>query len=109
MTKELSYQEAMEKLVKIADALTAPKEELSAEMSEIIAALQKKDSNNSVDDNYDDVWTMFDDIQEHAKNNGRAVINEDRPAELRLAWRCTKTDKTWSIKINNVKKSMSAE
>jgi hypothetical protein len=57
------------------------------------------------EDSWDDAKLMFEDIREHAKNNGRAVIEEDRPINLRLAWRCQNTEKTWSIRITNFKAS----
>jgi hypothetical protein len=106
MTKELTYEEALEKLTNIADSLDKKQDELSPEMSEIISALTKVHKNDISDDNWDDLFAMFDDIREHSKNNGRVVIEEDRPHQLRLAWRCTNTNKTWSIRIANVKKSL---
>jgi hypothetical protein len=104
MKKELTYVEALEKLTTIADSLDKKQDELSPEMAEIISTLTKIHKNDTVGDNWDDLFAMFDDIREHAKNNDRAVIEEDRPRQLRLAWRCTNTNKTWSIKIANVKK-----
>jgi hypothetical protein len=106
MTKEITYTEALEKLTAIADNLNKKQDELSPEMAEIISALTKVHKDDAVDDNWDDLFAMFDDIREHAKNNDRAVIEEDRPHQLRLAWRCTNTNKTWSIRITNVKKSL---
>lgn len=102
----LSYEEALNKLTQIADALDKDPNDLKPEMAEIISALTKKHGNDPADDNWDDVWEMFEDIREHAKNNGRTVVEEDRPTQLRLAWRCTNTNKTWSIRISNVKKSL---
>lgn len=104
MTKELSHNKALEKLRDIANVLDQDRNELSTEMAEIISALSKT-SPDTVDDNWDNVWEMMDDIKEHAKNNGRSVIEEDRPHELRLAWRCTNTNKTWSIRITNFRKT----
>ncbi len=106
MTKDLTYTEALEKLNIIEDNLDKKQDELSTEMAEIISALTKVHKNDTVDDNWDDFFTLFDNIREYAKNNNRAVIEEDRPHQLRLAWRCTNTNKTWSIKIANVKKSL---
>ena len=105
MTKELSYDEAIEKLTKIADSLNQKENELSPEMAEIVTALTKKHHKDPASDNWDDVWAMMDDIREHAKNNGRAVINEDRPHQLRFGWRCTNTNKTWSISLSHFKNS----
>ena len=53
------------------------------------------------EDNWDNLLDMINDIREHAKNNGRNIIEEDRPLSLRLAWRCQTTDKTWSISVEN--------
>lgn len=106
MTKEIDYQDAIQKLTQIADALDKDPKELTEDMAEIVSALTKKHGDVPSDDNWDNVWDMFEDIREHAKNNGRAVIEEDRPIQLRLAWRCTNTNKTWSIRITDFKKSI---
>lgn len=105
MTK-LNHEEALQKLVQIADALDKEPAELTSEMSDILSAISVKHGAAPVDDNWDDLWNMFEDIREHAKNNGRTVVGEDRPHQLRLAWRCTNTNKTWSIRIANFKKSL---
>ncbi len=60
---------------------------------------------NEVTD-WDDVIAMFEDICEHAKNNGRAVVNEDYPKELKLGWKCSNTNKVWKISIIKLKNSL---
>lgn len=105
MTKEIDFEDTMQKLTQIAAALDKDPKELTPEMVDIVSALTKKHGNDSADDSWDNVWDMFEDICEHAKNNGRAVISEDKPMQLRLGWRCTNTNKTWSIRITDFKKT----
>jgi len=56
------------------------------------------------------IWTdalaMFEDIREHAKNNGRAIIPADNPAKLRLGWCCSNTGKCWEIRIVDMRKAI---
>ena len=50
------------------------------------------------DDSWWDIDQMFQEIRWHAKDNGRSVVVEDRNVQPpRLAFRCTSTDKTWSV------------
>jgi len=105
MTKEITYDEALQKLVKFADALDKDQSELTPEMAEIITALTNVHKDDPVGDSWTDVWAMMEDIREHAKNNGRAIVNADMPMQLRLAWHCTNTNKSWSIRITDFKKS----
>lgn len=112
MTK-LSYNEALEKLVKIADSLDKKQDELSPEMANIITAIANKHSNDSVfdevDNNWDDLFAMLDDMKIHAFNNGGAIIQEDNPLQLKFGYRCTNTNKTWSIRIHNIKNSLNKD
>ena len=96
-------KEVMQKITEIADALDKNPKELTPEMSNVISILTAK---SAADDNWDDMSDMLADIRDHSKNNGSAIINEDRPMQLRLGWRCTNTNKNWSIRISNVKKSL---
>lgn len=101
--KNPNDKEVMQKLNEIADAFNKDPKELTPEMSNVISILTAKPA---ADDNWDDMLDMLADIREHAKNNGSAIINEDKPMQLRLGWRCTNTNKTWSIRIANFKKSL---
>lgn len=47
---------------------------------------------------------MLQDMKQHALNNGQAIEIADRPTELRWAWKCKNTGKTWSIRIGTLKK-----
>ena len=49
---------------------------------------------------------MIEDIRDYAKENGQRIINEDRPFEFRIGFRCAKTEKTWWINIENMKESL---
>lgn len=104
-SKELNYEEAIDKIMKIADALDKDKSELTDEMAEIVTALTKKHKDDASDDSWDDFVEMLDNIKKHA-SNGNTIVEEDRPHQLRLAFRCTNTNKTWSIKISDVNKSI---
>lgn len=57
-------------------------------------------------DNWDNIVLMIEDIREYAKNNGRRIVNEDRPLEFRVAFRCAKTGKTWSVLMENINTSL---
>lgn len=108
MNKELNYDEAIAKLIKIADALEKKEkdEAVSPEMFEIITALTKVHGNDPADDNWTDIYDMMEDMMEHAKNNGRALVSADRPTQLRLGWECKNTGKTWSIRITAFKNTL---
>jgi hypothetical protein len=103
-----TYEEVLQKLTEIADALDQDPTTLTSEMLQIISAISVKHGADPVDDSWDNVWDMFEDIREHAKNNERCIVNEDKPMQLRLGWRCTKTNKTWSIRISDFKKTAEA-
>jgi hypothetical protein len=55
-----------------------------------------------VDDNWDNILEMIDDIREYAKQNGRRIISEDRPLSFRVGFRCITTSKTWSVLMSNI-------
>lgn len=98
MTKEISYEDAVKTLQKYVDE-TIPKEEAF----DVISALAEFHKNDS-SDNWDDFDAMLKDMKQHALNNGQAIEMADRPAQLRWAWECKNTGKTWSIKIGTLKK-----
>jgi len=56
------------------------------------------------DDCYTDFGDLIVDLRAHALTHGGKIVPADRPWELRLGYICTGTDKTWSIKIADVKK-----
>ena len=102
MKKELTYNEATEILANAPDGSTL---DLDTSM-DVIEAMSKVHQNDQVDDNWDNLFAMLDDMKVYAANNGRAIIQEDKPFQLRLGYRCTNTNKTWSIKITNMKRSL---
>ena len=67
-----------------------------------------KDDNINIqhpNDSWDNYLDMLNDMKAHAKVNEGAIVQEDRPMELKLAYRCTNTNKTWSCKITNIRKT----
>ncbi len=52
---------------------------------------------------WDDFEAMIADMMEHAKNNGRAIIQHDFPMELRWGYKCQNTAKIWKISIAKIK------
>lgn len=71
------------------------------EAVDIINAAEKP-----ADDNWDNIMEMIDDIREHAKQNNRRIISEDRPLSFRIGFRCIKTGKTWSVLMSNIYNSL---
>lgn len=55
-------------------------------------------------DEWSDFGALIKDMKAYAIANGQAIVEEDRPAELKWAWRCTNTGKTWSIRIPAIKR-----
>jgi hypothetical protein len=106
MKKELTYDEALDELIETTDDLCVEPYEMAPE---IFSALSKVHGNDDADDNWEDFFFMLDDMRAHAAANGQAIVEEDRPLQLRLAFRCKNTQKTWSIRITNVKKSLKQE
>lgn len=105
MKKELTTQEALDKLVEIAAALDKNPSELASEMAKIVTTLAKKDDSDDSND-WDNVYDMLEDIKKHADANGGAIIQDDRPAQLKLGYRCTNTNKVWTIRISKLKHSV---
>ena len=103
MSKEYTYEEACNKLIEITDAMEQPEEG-----SAILAALIKVHKADKVSDNWDDFPSMLSDMKQHALANGQAIEIKDRPHQLRWAWECTNTGKTWSIKISSIRKYISS-
>ena len=99
MKTEISYDEALQKLDSYKDGETLSQED----SMDIISALSKVHANDKVDDNWDDFDAMIKDMQEHAKDHDQAIVMADRPTQLRLAWKCEHTGKTWSIKIGKLR------
>jgi len=99
MSKEYTYEEACNKLIEIADVLEQPEEG-----NAIMSALIGRHKNDVVNDGWEDFFAMVNDMKTHALANGQAIEIQDRPMQLRWGWRCTKTGKTWSIKISDLKK-----
>jgi len=98
MSKKYTYEEALRNVEKLS------KENWDEEESNaVLSALIDQHRNDNSDDNWDDFGEMMIDMKNHAQNNGRAIIEEDRPVQLRIAYRCTNTNKTWSIKINKLR------
>lgn len=58
------------------------------------------------DSEWSDVWLMIEDIREHARNNGRLVVSDDDPANLKLGWRCAVTGKYWRISSVNLRDTL---
>jgi len=108
MINELNYDDAVAKLIKIAEDLEKKEkgEPLSSEIFEVISVLSKVHKDDPVDDEWDDVYNMFEDMMEYAKNNGRELVSADRPMQLRLGWVCKNTGKTWSIHISTFKSTL---
>ena len=105
MKKELTYDEAMKVLADAPDGSS-----LDVETSlDVISALSKIHKDDPSYDDYDDVFNMLYDMKLHATNNGQAIIQEDNPIQLRIGYRCTNTNKTWSIRISNLKRSVEKE
>lgn len=102
MTKEYTYEEACNKLIEIADAMEQPEE-----ANAILAALIKVHRNDVPSDNWDDFPSMMADMKKHALANGQAIEIKDRPHQLRWAWECANTGKTWSIKISSIRRYIS--
>jgi hypothetical protein len=52
------------------------------------------------DDLWWDVEAMFQEMRWHAKSNERSIVLDERSVvPYRLAFKCTKTDKSWSVDI----------
>lgn len=71
-----------------------------------INQMMKEDSAKYPEDNWDNYLDMLEDIKTHANANGGAIFSEDRPMQLKLAYRCANTGKTWACKITNLKKTI---
>lgn len=41
-------------------------------------------------------YLMLKDIEEH-KKNGNTIVNDDKPQELLVGYRCIDTGKTWHV------------
>ena len=59
--------------------------------------------NNGEADRHEDAMLMIEDIREHSKNNGRAIISADAPKQLRIGFICKKTGKSWSCRMSRVR------
>jgi hypothetical protein len=59
-----------------------------------------------VEDNRDDILAMVEEMRMYAAANHRRIYNEDRPLEFRFGWRCAQTNKTWSIRMDKIAKSL---
>jgi len=57
----------------------------------------------NANDNWDDFDAMLQDMKQYALNNGQVIEMADRPMQLRWAWKCKNTGKSWSIKISTLK------
>lgn len=64
----------------------------------------KQQVNVSIDQKWTDFDEMVEDMAEHAKNNGRALICADLPQKLMLGWACQNTEKTWHIKLTDLRR-----
>jgi hypothetical protein len=58
------------------------------------------------EDNCDDMILMVEEMRDYAATNHRRIYNEDRPLEFRFGWRCAQTNKTWSIRMDKIAKSL---
>ena len=99
MKTKISYEEALQKLGTYKNGETLSMEDAM----EIIPALTEVHINDPVEDNWDDFDAMIQDMKQHAKNHNQAIVMADRPTQLRLAWKCEDTGKTWSIKIGKLR------
>jgi hypothetical protein len=62
--------------------------------------LVKEDKEEKPDDLWWDIDAMFQEIRWHAKANERKIVLDERSVvPYRLAFKCIKTDKTWSVDI----------
>lgn len=50
---------------------------------------------------WSNVWLMFEDIREYARHNGRLIIID--LTTPKLGWRCALTGKQWQISLTNLK------
>jgi len=57
-------------------------------------------------DNWDDFILMLDDMKKHVLEENGNIVENDEPIFLRFTYRCVNSEKTWSIKISNVRKSI---
>jgi hypothetical protein len=53
-----------------------------------------------------DIYDMIVEMKTHAAQNGKAIISNDRPKELKLGYECQNTGKVWLISLRNIKKSL---
>ena len=66
--------------------------------------LQKLNDELSVEDNWDDFDAMIQDMKQHAKDNGQAIVMNDQPYLFRFGWLCKQTGKSWSMRIKQFRK-----
>lgn len=107
----MEYNEACDILTKYSTQLQSGiKETLPPEYFEAIntvtSSVNNVDSEHYVSppETWTDLWAMFGDMADHAKDNGRAIINADQPVFLCLGWVCQNTDKSWLMRIADFKK-----
>jgi hypothetical protein len=100
---EEEMEDAMRKMQEVSEAMQKDKCELDPEMQKMVEILTTPPN---PDGKWEDFIAMLKDMKEHAAANGGAIVQEDRPMQLRWGYRCQNTGKTWSIRIADLKKSM---
>ena len=63
--------------------------------------MDNKESNCAVE--YTDVFEMIKDIKDYAAANGNQIVNQDKPRELKLGFKCEATNKQWTIRIKHIR------
>ena len=53
---------------------------------------------------WEDFEDMIVEMMEHAKNNGRAIVQHDFPLELKIGYMCENTGKIWEISLANIRR-----
>lgn len=79
------------------------------EYKELIKELEESGELPVIDKNndYDDFMKLGNDIIEHIRNNPDAkIIQKDDPLRLRIGYKDESSDKTWFIKITELRKSI---